>query len=260
MTLSEYLENPMGKGDASLPNKATIIQTLKSKYDKLMERKGDKIKLTLYRHGITGEFYAHLIIPSETERDNTYDVVFRFFDANRSHTKDLSIRNYDIQMFTNTPSFAYTFFYVYRQYGMVIPMFEGKFGKEFLTMAPTIRNRFEIVNFDKYLYFGARYLLDSKWILNRAYLDTHCRNLNQKKLVASVRSLKKIMEEYDTAKAELQKHKKYQKAQKSRKTSTIKTPGVDVGVKRPIKPTAMREVTQARVKPKKTLMRKVVKK
>lgn len=246
MTLSEYLDNPMGKGDASLPNKTMVIQTLSSKYNKLMEQKGDNIKLTMYRQGLTGEYYAHLIIPSETERDNTYDVVFRFFDSNKEHTKDLSIRKYDVQMFTNTPSFAYTFFYVYRQYGLLIPLFDGKFGKEFLTMAPTIRNRFEVVNFDKYLYFGARYLLDSKWFLNRAYLDTHCVKLNQKKLVASVRSLKTIMSEYNTAHSKLQQQKKYAKVASKRKTTTM-TPGVDVGVKRPV---TSKESTKARIKPK----------
>ena len=46
MTLKEYLTNPLGKGDASLPGGKLIIQNLERKYIELDEKKGNQIKLT----------------------------------------------------------------------------------------------------------------------------------------------------------------------------------------------------------------------
>lgn len=232
MTLAEYLDNPMGKGDSSLPNKQMILVGLNAKYDSLISKKEKEFKLHAYQNPYASEVYFHLVIPTETDRDNTYDVVFRFFDPDRKHKGELSIRNYEVQMFSNTPSFAYTFAYVYNQYGLMIPMFQSKLGDQIFGSAPVVRNKFEIVNFDKYLFFGAKFLLDSKWYLNRAYLDTNARPLKEEKLLRDVRSLKTIRKEYDEAAARLRKEKRYVKETGKRKTGTSSV-GVDVGRKKP---------------------------
>ena len=229
MTLKEYLTNPLGKGDSSLPGGKLVMRSMEEKYFKLDQKKGRDIKLTPYYDGYSGDVYMHIIIPSETERDNTYDVVIRFFDQSKSHKMDLSIANYDVQFFTNDPSFVYTHAYVYREYGLLIAFLEDKLGKEALTKPPVVRNQFEVVSYDKYLFFGAKYVLDGKNLLNKAMLQMTAKPFSAKLLYRNVRSAKKIMEEYEIAEGKLRQDKKYKKDQENKSSRKPKKLSIDSG-------------------------------
>lgn len=218
MTIREYLENPMGKGDSSIPNRAALIASLNEKYLSLDRRKGKDIKMTIYRVPLKNEYYFHLIIPSETERDNTYDVVFRFFDPENAHNRELTISGFDIQVFTNTPSFAYTFAYVYRQSGLLIEWLSKKLGKKPVTQQAVVRNKFGLINFDKYLYFGAKYILESKH-MNRIAIESTSIPMNRAGFERKIRSLEQIMREYDTAKSKLRTEKRHVKKSTRTKVS-----------------------------------------
>lgn len=206
MTIREYLDNPMGKGDSSLPNRKAMIQVLEQKYLELDRKKGKLIKMKCYREPLRDVYYFHLIIPSETDRDNTYDVVFRFYDSEKKHYKDLSISGFDVQMFTNTPSFAYTFAHTYKQNGLLIASLGKKLSRRMIQDPATVRNRFGIVNFDKYLYFGARYIVDSKR-MNRIALESVTIPYNSVTFGNKIRSLDQIMKEYDVAAKKLRVEK-----------------------------------------------------
>lgn len=39
MNIREYVENPMGKGDSSIPNRKELIEYLNLKYEKLIQKK-----------------------------------------------------------------------------------------------------------------------------------------------------------------------------------------------------------------------------
>lgn len=207
MNIREYLDNPMGKGDSSIPNRQSLILSLSAKYDTLIDNKEKEIQMKIYRNGIKGDYYFHLIIPSETKRKNTYDVVFEFRDPNKEHVKDLSLGNYEIRVFSNTPSFAYTFANVYDKEGLIIDFLKPKLGKKIFQLRPEVRNRYGIVNYDKYLYFGARYIIESK-MLNKAFLDMRSHNDNNLRFRSNIRTLNDIMEEYKLAEQELRKTKK----------------------------------------------------
>lgn len=209
MTLQEYLTNPLGKGDSSLPGRELIIQSLTGKYYELDRKKGKLIKEMVYHDPTNGDFYIHLIMPSETERDNTYDVVVRLFD--NSH-KELSLSKYDVQFFTNTPSYVYTFAYVYHEYGLSIQFLESKNGNKAVTKPPIVRNQFEVVSYDKYLFFAAKYIQDSR-MLNRALLTARAHKFSKNALLKKVRTNKQIMVEYEQAAGKLREHKNYVKMQ-----------------------------------------------
>ena len=108
MTLKDFLTNPSGKGDTALNTKA-LTSILDSKYNKLLEKKERLIKCDIYKVLSKEIYYIHLIIPTETERDNTYDVVIELSDLEGAHKRDTSIVNYEARFFSNTPSFAYTY-------------------------------------------------------------------------------------------------------------------------------------------------------
>lgn len=208
MNIREYVDNPMGKGDSSIPNRKQLIDSLELKYAKLIKHKGNDIKLHIYKTGNKqDDIYFHLVIPTETERNNTYDVVFLFRDPGKAHRDELSISKYDVLVFSNSPSFAYTFAYVYNKHGLFIHSLAGKLGKEFMKNEPEVRNRYEIINYEKYVYFGARFILDSKR-LNRSFMDMVARPYRSDVLTKNIRTLDAIMAEYKKAENVLKRKKK----------------------------------------------------
>lgn len=204
MILKDFLENPAGKGDSSIGNRAILRSTLDSKYSNLVQTK--QIKHTIYRMLTKDVYFVHLIIPTETERDNSYDVVLKF--TGTAETKnDLSLNRYSMQVFCNAPSFAYTFARVYIKEGLLVPELIDKFPGEIRNFDPEVRNRYGIVNYDKYLYFGAKYVLESR-ILNKTTINIRSVSYSDAVFKQRVRSFDKIMNEYRRAKNKLSRDNK----------------------------------------------------
>ena len=73
--------------------------------------------------------------------------------------------------------------------------------------------------YDKYVYFAARYIIESKK-MNRVTLEAIAKVYDKKYLVSHIRTLDTIMDEYRKAEEKL---KKKQKAEKTHKPSLKKT-------------------------------------
>lgn len=210
MNIREYLDAPMGKGDVGV-NRSIIKSHIEKDYLSIIHgEKKKKITMTVFWNPRNDAFYFWLVIPTVTDRTNTYDLVFRFRDTKKQHRKELSIINYDIQVFSNTPSFAYTYAYVYAKEKFIIEELSPKLGDRIIKNPPKVRNRYKIMNYDKYLYIGARYILESKK-LNRVILESIAKPYNEKYLFNNIRSLSTIMTEYDVAAQKLRQKKVAQK-------------------------------------------------
>lgn len=228
MQLAEFLKNPIGKGDASIPNKAMMLASFDAKYRQYITLssadKKRQIQLMVFK-GSNETYYYWLIMPSEnTDRDNTYDVVFKFFDKDKSHKMDLSIAKYDFQVFTNTPAFAYTYAYVYNQHDILVPELANKLGKEALTTSPDVRNRNQLVLFDKYIYYAGKYLLELSR-LSRDTIEATAKPFNKGYLISHIRTLKVIFEEYRVAEEKAKQKRKAAKAHAPIKKLKINSEG-----------------------------------
>lgn len=220
MTIREFINNPMGKGDASIPNRKELAESLDMKYQRLIRNKGNSIRMVIYKsNNKTDDIYYHLVIPSETERTNSYDVVFKFSDTKKEHKNELSVANYDIAVFSNSPSFAYTFAHVYMENGLFVNSLKRKLDKDIVKKEPEIRNKYGIVNYEKYVYFGARFIIDSKK-MNRAFLDTSAVKYSQEVLNSRIRSLEVILAEYRRAATKLT-HKKKQESKRQMQGKSV---------------------------------------
>lgn len=204
MKLKDFLSNPVGKGDATY-NRRLLIAEYDSRYDKLIKAKGNEIKATVYHKVGTDEYYVHMVIPTETERDNSYDVVLQFIPSKDNNGSGRSLLNtHDVKFFCNAPSFAYSYAKVFDSNDMIVTSLKNKFPDEIFNNEPEVRNRFGIINYDKYLYFGSKYVLESR-LLNRETLALRSLTYSDMVLNRRVRSLDKIMIEYKKAKAKLDK-------------------------------------------------------
>lgn len=216
MKLQEYINNPMGKGDASLgANRIVAVNILKEKYRILTNHK--KIKMLCYKASLYDKYYIHLVIPTESERTNSYDVVFEFSTKEKDKSAT-GIDNYDVRVFSNSPSFAYTFAYVYAKNNIAIDyLISKKLGKTFVKQSPDMRNRHQIVNYEKYVFFGAMHIIESGVLNNRMKLDNRCNPTMMNIFPGRVRSLDDIMKEYEVAAAKLKKTNKVAKARELQK-------------------------------------------
>lgn len=183
MNIKEYLENPMGKGSSAIPNRQLIISDLTTRFNNLVRDKD--IKMSVYRVS-NKEYLFHLIIPSETDRGNYYDVVVEFYTEDKDIAKQRSIRNYDIRLFNNAPSFVYTYANAYNDQDMLVHILKGKFQKEIFKKQPVMRNPYKVVSYEKYLFFAIRYILDDSRLMNKDIVD------NITKIYNSVLFKKKI--------------------------------------------------------------------
>lgn len=208
MILKEFLENPMGRGESST-NRALLKEVMDSKYNKLVKDKGHLFKTNVFHELTTDNYFVHIVIPTETYRDNSYDVVLYFYTTETKQGLSLAT-THDMKFFSNSPSFAYTFAKVYYDEGLLIEQLANKYPDEILKNKPEVRNRYGIVNYDKYLYFGCKYVLESR-ILDRATIGLRSINYTPIMLNQKVRTLDRIMIEYRKAEAKL-KQKKIDKA------------------------------------------------
>lgn len=188
--LKEYLESPMGKGSTAVMNKQLIVNDLNARYEKLLKKKKD-FKHTIYFRD--GDYYFHFKIPSETERNNDYDVVIMFTMGEDNFKTDVNIKRYYLKFFSNCPSFTYTFAYAYNDNGLLIDFLQNKYDDIVLANNPVIRNPSELVSYEKSLYFACKYIDTHQMLLNKVYLSSRAIRLTKLNLPKNVRTSASIL-------------------------------------------------------------------
>ena len=202
-TLKDFLDNPMGKGSMAIMNRQLIKDDLNARYYKLIKSK--KInEPVIYRD--KDNYLFHFILPSETERDNTYDVLILFTFEEGEKNTEVTIDNYLVKFFSNSPSFTFTYAYAFNQYDLLIEFLLDKFGSEVIDANPIVRNPGEIVSYEKSIYFiGFHILLNKSLLLSKSFLNSHSKKLNIKDINRSVRNIEQIKIEIKNANNRLKK-------------------------------------------------------
>ena len=105
-------------------------------------------------------YMFHILIPSESQKDKTYDVIIQFFSPDKETQGEPTLSNYFIQFFSNSPSFIYRYAVLYKQNGFLIDSLQDKFNPEYANTLPEKTNKNMKMTYDKSLYFACRFLLD----------------------------------------------------------------------------------------------------
>lgn len=211
MLLNEYLENPMGKGSAVVPNKKMIQEDFEKRYNNI----SDQIKMNVFYKKISDSYYFHFVVPSETERNNTYDVVIEFSPNIGTSKNTDSIKGYDVRFFSNSPSFIYTHAYAFNKHELLIKDLKDKINKKALTQAPVVRNSGEVIGYEKTVYFSALYLKNRAQLFSKTYLETISSPYRKNDLLSRVRMDKDIKKEIAAEKTRLKEEKEQSKTQKT---------------------------------------------
>ena len=166
ISIRQFTENPSGKGSAFLAKRAMIKQGLNATYVKLLNHYRRAFYAVPYVLD-DGRYLYHVKVPSEMYNINriSYDVLIEF--AADSTGKRLAMRN--AKFFSNSPSFIFTYAYVFNAKQILIDDFKSALPNQCLTQAPVIRNPIESMGYEKSLYVACRYLQDS-YALSEKYI------------------------------------------------------------------------------------------
>jgi len=207
----------MGKGSMAIPNRQLIKDDLDKRYDKLVKEK--KIKLNVFRD--SDEYYFHFEMPSESERENTYDVVLHFTMGDENFKYDNFLDRYYVKFFSNCPSFTYTFAYAFNLYGLLIDSLGDKYESEVLNNDPVTRNPGEIISYEKSIYFACRYLSLNKTFLNKMYLNGIAKPFNVRSFNNRIRNSHQIKLQIDRERVRVQAKKKEEEEKQKKASSKI---------------------------------------
>lgn len=153
-TIGSYLNNPIGTGASTMPQRKVVLETLQNRYYNL--KQNAKFSAKVFKVGKSVLFLIK--VPSETVEKLFFTVGIEFLDANDNTT----LLNKNINIFSNSPSFAYTYAYVFNERGLLIKYLSSKLPKQSLTDEPKIRNPDETINYEKSIVFAVLYFKENR--------------------------------------------------------------------------------------------------
>lgn len=216
-TISEYLNAPFGNKNEAEKKK------MEEMYKKMIG--GKKIRIEGYTR-VDDNYLLHIIIPSESNPNQTYDVVLLFFTDNSSVKRDTHLRNYYVKFFSNSPSFIYQYAALYHAAGYLVDFLFEKMDQSYKDVMP--KNP-KPLSYDKSLYCACRYLMDDAHPLGKLGMLTKKKKNNNAffrdiktfqdvKLTSELNALDKKLDK------ELEENKKAKKEKKKEKRSGVTEP------------------------------------
>lgn len=158
ITMKNLLQNPSGTQSAYFARRDLIIANLEDRYYNLVKTKN--INVDIYKD--KGDYFFHLKVPSEKfTEDLEYDVVLQFIPIGGS-TGELTISNYAIKMFSNSPNFMFTYAYVFNNDGVLVDFTKKKLSEQCLKDEPKVKNPLHSYGFEKSVYFSLLYLKEKR--------------------------------------------------------------------------------------------------
>ena len=152
MTFDEYIKNPMGSKSSVMSNRQMYKELYTDKWGKITVRENGIVRFKLYKSG--EDYFIHIKIPSEVIPKFYYDTVIRLYLKNKMTGIVKSLSSYDVQFFSNDPSFIYTFAHAFKKAGLLIKDLEYKINPIALKTKAVEKNPKDQVGYVKSLYFA----------------------------------------------------------------------------------------------------------
>lgn len=198
-TLTSFLNNPTGDSGSASQGRKLVFEDLENRFAAL--RKAKKVfKHSVYK--VAEDIFIKVDVPSETIDDFSYEVVIKFKDVQKNNT---SLVSNNIQVFSNSPSFVYSYAYTFNMYQLLIPEFSSKFDKQILADLPKVRNPDAVTFYEKTITMAMIYIRDND-LLKTGTHGSKLITLPKSKLKDTVKSAEEKQDLYNVRKkAEAQK-------------------------------------------------------
>lgn len=160
ITLScrQQFYNPPGKGSGHVAPRHVISSGMKQKYSTLMKKYRREFKVWAYKFP-NRDIMFHVQIPSQDFEHNKirYDSLY-YIPYGDTKVANLPLDQKPCYFWTNSPSFIYTYAYVYAHKNIMYRDFDEKIPDQCLTVMPTVRNPENSCGYDYGLWQGLAYL------------------------------------------------------------------------------------------------------
>lgn len=217
----------MGKSNAVFAARDAYKAQYMEKFDALYMREAGKITHKLYYEKNRHEYFIYLKIPSETVKNFYYDVVIKFYTNDNGLKVAPTLKDYQVQFFSNDPAFVYTYMYVFRKYNMLIEELKSKCPPASLKQAPTERNFYETPGYVKSIYFAYIFMKRVN-LFNRSAYEFQGQKYSKNALLSQVASFDNKMRERDDL-SKKQKAAERKNAAKEHNVKPVKgIPGANV--------------------------------
>lgn len=186
MTIGEYLKNPYGKGSSFASSNKQ-----KDDLDKEFKDFSEKIHSKIYRYR---DFVIyHVIIPSTKKEFVNYDVVIEV-ETKNLHEGAATLEDLEFKVFSNCPSFIFTYANVFRSNGMICDWLLPKYNKEVRTKPPVQRNQYGIVGLERSIYLALKHLHSTGKTKFGVYQTSGKKISGRTEIINSVRTQQQIMD------------------------------------------------------------------
>ena len=158
LSCAQQFRNPPGKGSAAVAPRHVISMGMRQKYATLMKKYRKAFKLWIYKFGNKDCLY-HVRVPSQDFEHNkiAYDTLI-YIPYGDDKTNALKLDQKPAFFWTNSPSFAYTYCYVYAEKGVMLRDFDEKLPDACFSQPPLIRNPDMSLGYDYGLWQALAYI------------------------------------------------------------------------------------------------------
>lgn len=182
MTLEEYIKNPQGGKNSVFTNRNMFVDMYQKKLDAVLVREGGKLQCGYYIG--KNKYYIHIKVPSEVIEKFYYDVVFELDEAT-------NLEKTDFKVYSNSPSFVFTFAYAFNKHKMFIDFLAPRMDKLALTKRAVEKNPNSETGYEKSIVFAYLYL-KNKNMLNPITFKSLAKPFSSKEILRLVQDSKDV--------------------------------------------------------------------
>ena len=149
MTYDQYIQNPMGRKNSVFSGREMYRDRYTQKWDAIRLRENGDIAFQLSK--TKTDYFVYIKIPSEVVPKFYYDVVIRFYPPKDRAAVQMerTLSNYNVQFFSNDPSFVFTFAHAFKKNNMIITDLNQRMSKLALRQVAKERNSQDQVGYAK---------------------------------------------------------------------------------------------------------------
>lgn len=209
--IKEFLNNPGGKGNTAL-NIKSVKDGFLARYEKIVKSIEYQIFL------VKKDVYILVNIPSSVQGIK-YDILVKFVETSKSTGE--SIADYDMKIFSNSPSFLYTYAFAYDKQGLFLTDCKRKLSPQMLKDIAKSKNPYGILSYD-FSVFAALHFIVSNDYLSLDTINQYGKKVNKSDVLKLVKNADALQKDRKFQKVAIREAELEEKKNKIKKSSKAK--------------------------------------
>ena len=199
--LKDFLTPRKSKRRGKIDTSMIDSKEFKTRYAEFL-KKHSSMRVAFYKSPRPDSYIAHVVIPSRVNEQEGrkeevfYNVIVEFFadeTTEESVLHESNVRNYNIRLFSNSPSFVFHYAYVYYHNGLLIPECIDKLDDKILSTPPKKLNPEEWIGLDYTIFFALQFISSRYSHINKLNMSTYTSGTLEKLLKEKVPNCYEIL-------------------------------------------------------------------